>query len=269
MRAVAALPEDDGPDLEAGLSRRVLELIASLDGSASAPFLFSDEKIGGVGAKAGAHFTARYLKERQPRIYRACVALCGAGYSLREVAELLTISKNTVAAVIDDAPELLGTLKQRTAGLLRRAGLKMAEIIDERASEIPIGQLAVSLGIVTQNAQLLEGEATAIIERTNKASHSDWSETLAALEAEFGPTGSLVGETDKRESLSEADVSLLESARLTADTESPAACGLHTDAGLGAGAFACASTASSPADPLNDDLGGEGVEPSDSPKPAH
>lgn len=256
---------NEAQEADEGLPDDVRKLIAELDGSAAAPFLFSEDTIDEVGAKAGAHFTARYLKERQPRLYRACVALCGADYSLREVSELLSISKNTVAAVIDDAPELLGTLKRKTARRLRRAGLKLAERIDEEADRIPIGQLAVTLGIVTDKAQLLEGEATSIVETKHSARHADWSETLQCLEAEYrlieggngekGDPGNRVLELREGVDFGRRGEPADSEAH---DTESPAEADVYRMQGVAA---ARSATEAGPETPSDTPPGGEGVAP--------
>lgn len=154
-----------------------------LGGDTAAPSFFSEDDLERAsGAGNNPHFTAGYIRSRSPRLYRAIVALSGADYSLREVSQLLGVSKNTVSAVIESEPDAVGTLKQRTAKTLRRAAHQLAERILDRTDDIPIGQAAVTLGIVIDKAQLLDGEATAIIESRPSARHSDWEDTLREVE---------------------------------------------------------------------------------------
>lgn len=154
-----------------------------LGGDSAAPSFFSEDDLERAsGAGNNPHFTAGYIRSRSPRLYRAIVALSGADYSLREVSQLLGVSKNTVSSVIESEPDAVGTLKQRTAKTLRRAAHQLAERILDRTDDIPIGQAAVTLGIVIDKAQLLDGEATAIIESRPSARHSDWEATLHEVE---------------------------------------------------------------------------------------
>lgn len=180
-------PQRVEPDLESRLPAAAYELLDAVapTDSGSGPFLFSEAEIDASCAAAGKHFTAGWLKKHQPRIYRAIAALSAGGYSSRDIAELLNVSKNTVGAVLVDCPNLVGTLKQRTASVLRRVTLLMAERMLEKYQDIPIGQLAVPLGIMSTHAQLLEGEATAIVETKQSAQHVEWQELLAAAEEAY------------------------------------------------------------------------------------
>jgi len=171
--------EDDLPDD----AKAILSRFLGEDNGAALSFFSDDDLERASGAGNNPHFTAGYIRSRSPRLYRAIVALTGADYSLREVSQLLGVSKNTVSSVIESEPDAVGTLKQRTAKTLRRAAHRLAERILDRTEDIPIGQAAVTLGIVIDKAQLLDGEATAIIESRPSARHADWEETLIEVQA--------------------------------------------------------------------------------------
>jgi len=189
MNEAADTPVPPEDDLESRLPARAYEILEALapTGNAAAPLLFSEEEMDRVAVAAGKHFTGTWLRTHQPRIYRAIVALLGTGsYSSREIGDLLGVSKNTVLAVAVDAPDAVGTLKQRTAATLRKVTLLMAERMLENQHLIPIGQLAVPLGIMNANAQLLEGDATAIIgDAKPSAQHAAWEELMAEVREGF------------------------------------------------------------------------------------
>tara|TARA_E500000331_G_scaffold31590_1_gene26496 strand:+ start:327 stop:1013 length:687 start_codon:yes stop_codon:yes gene_type:complete len=124
-------------------------------------------------------FTGERLKERKPEVYRACVSLLAQGASYLSIAKLLSVSVNTIAAVKKHEAISIESEKRELAGAMRLAtGLAVERINellqdDERAKEIPLNQLAITTGILTEKTELLTGGAT---------SRVDWVQPSASVD---------------------------------------------------------------------------------------
>tara|TARA_R110002020_G_scaffold96030_3_gene230334 strand:+ start:6435 stop:7055 length:621 start_codon:yes stop_codon:yes gene_type:complete len=136
-------------------------------------------------------FTGERLKERKPEVYQACVSLLGRGASYLSISKVLSISVNSVSAVARNEKIPIESEKRKLAGTMRLAsGLGAERIVealedDERAKEIPLNQLAIAVGIMTEKAELLSGGATARHEWVAPApSADDYQAYLASVRAE-------------------------------------------------------------------------------------
>lgn len=136
-------------------------------------------------------FTGERLKERKPEVYRACASLLARGASYLSIAKVLGISVNSVSAVSRNEKTSIESEKKALAQTMRLAsGLGAERIVealgdDERAKDIPLNQLAIAVGIMTEKAELLSGGATARHEWVQPApSAEDYSEYLKRMRSE-------------------------------------------------------------------------------------
>lgn len=123
--------------------------------------------------------SGRYTGERifsgNPKLYRAVVALLGRGMPYREIADICSVSVNTVCGVAFREQIPIETIRER----IGRTGLDVAQLSLEAMKDLladPVArsglslkELAVAFGVATQNAQLLLGGATARVDHTQQA----------------------------------------------------------------------------------------------------
>lgn len=120
--------------------------------------------------------TGRYTGERifssNPKLYHAIVKLLGRAMPYREIADVCSVSVNTVCGVAFREQIPVETIRER----IGRTGLDVAslslELIKDMLSDpvisrtLSLKDLSVAFGIATSNAQLLLGGATARVENT-------------------------------------------------------------------------------------------------------
>lgn len=123
--------------------------------------------------------SGRYTGERifsgNPRLYHAIVKLLGRALPYREIADICSVSVNTVCGVAFREQIPIETIRERIGKL----GLDIAQLSLEAMKDLltdPVArqaltlkELAVAFGVATQNSQLLLGGATARIETTQPA----------------------------------------------------------------------------------------------------
>ena len=136
-------------------------------------------------------FTGERLQERKPEVYRACASLLARGASYLSIAKVLSISVNSVSAVSRNEKFPIESEKRAMASTMRLgAGLGAERIVealsdDERAKQIPLNQLAIATGILTEKAELLSGGATTRHEWVQPApSAEDYAEFLKRMRSE-------------------------------------------------------------------------------------
>jgi cell division protein ZapA (FtsZ GTPase activity inhibitor) len=128
---------------------------------------FMDDMDGPEGdalISAAAKHSARYTKERNPRLYRAIQMAWEWGVSQNEIVKELNVSHNLVSAIIEaSAPVSLDTHKREIIASLRRAGrgiLRRINEIIENGEEVTLKDLGVVFGILTEKELLLDGKVT-------------------------------------------------------------------------------------------------------------
>lgn len=142
-----------------------LELVGELDDA-------------GLPAQAYARMeeSGRYTGERifsgNPRLYHAVVKLLGRALPYREIADICSLSINTVTGIAFREQIPIETIRER----IGRTGLDVAQLSLEAMkdmltdpvvrSTLTLKELSVAFGIATSNAQLLLGGATARVENT-------------------------------------------------------------------------------------------------------
>lgn len=134
-------------------------------------------------------FTAERLFNRNPRLYHAIVKLLGKAETFWSIADILSVSVNTVRAVRDREGVAIDTEKTRIGQVaLDVARLSFetlhARLADpEERAKLRTTDLGIIAGIATEKAQLLLGAPTAIIASTETAApgHDDYLRLLAGL----------------------------------------------------------------------------------------
>lgn len=112
--------------------------------------------------------SARYLKERNPRLYAAIEMSLAWGISQNVIVEQLGVSHNLVSAIREGIqPVSLDTHKREIMAGLQRLGrgiLRRLTDAVESGEEIPFQALGIVFGIVTEKEQLLQGAPTHRVE---------------------------------------------------------------------------------------------------------
>lgn len=214
-------------------------LIAQADAAAaSAPsFSFLDGiQIELEAGKDGSReFTGERLHRDRPDVYQAIVTAWANGLSQRQIARALRVSTNTVAAVIEREPDAVEAQKKRlVTGLRRFAGATVERMLED-LDKMPLQALPVALGVAVDKLQLLSGEATARIERTESRPDQvrAFIDSLPVIEGEVieGPETGVQAGTDGQKGLGDRSVLGLPSGPC-ADLESGVSGAVVSDGGL-------------------------------------
>lgn len=159
------MPTDNAqPSLILGSGEQLTLLPGEVLDSAGVPaFAYAD-------AEARGRFTGERLFSTNPKLYQAIAKLLARGETYREIADICQVSTQTVTGVAYREQIPVETLRER----LGRVGLDVARLSAEALLEIlsdPVlrakisaKDLAVIHGIMTSNAQLVLGGATARVE---------------------------------------------------------------------------------------------------------
>lgn len=120
-------------------------------------------------------FTGERIFSGNPRLYHAIVKLLGRALPYREIADICSVSVNTVCGIAFREQIPIETIRER----IGRTGLDVAQLSLEAMKDLlsdpvlrgslSLKELAVAFGVATQNAQLLLGGATARVENTQQA----------------------------------------------------------------------------------------------------
>jgi hypothetical protein len=120
-------------------------------------------------------FTGERIFSGNPRLYHAIVRLLGRALPYREIADICSVSVNTVCGIAFREQIPIETIRER----IGRTGLDVAQLSLEAMKDLlsdplirgtlSLKELAVAFGVATQNAQLLLGGATARVENTQPA----------------------------------------------------------------------------------------------------
>lgn len=131
------------------------------------------EAMEGIGEQQAAELvkhSARYLKQRNPRLYAAIEMALEWGISQSVIVEQCGVSHNLVSAIREGIrPVALDTHKREIVAGLQRLGrgiLRRLTDAVESGEEIPFQSLGIVFGIVTEKEQLLAGAPTQRVEHT-------------------------------------------------------------------------------------------------------
>lgn len=112
--------------------------------------------------------SARYLKQRNPRLYNAI--LLGLEWAIPKIvlAERLGVSRNLIRAVESQESTALDQGKKVLIESVRRFVHGAWERLGEEVDAMKLENLAIAAGIGTEKLLLLSGEATQRVEHTRK-----------------------------------------------------------------------------------------------------
>ena len=139
--------------------------------------------------EARGRWTGERLFSANPKLYQAIVRLIARGLTYREIAEVCSVSVNTVCGVvyrerlpIESIRERIGRLGLDVAQLTLETIRDLLEDPDSR-KKISAKDLAVIHGITLSNAQLVLGGATVRIETKDGAEpgHDDYLRFLKTV----------------------------------------------------------------------------------------
>lgn len=128
-----------------------------------------------------------YGAHTDDKVKRVAARLRGLEVPVRQVAEWLQISPNTVLQAERELPEQVVTLKEKTARRWEIVQLMCAEELISRLQEEPgkvkFSELGLTGGIAGTKALEARGEATAIVEHRQAISVEDVMEKMKAARA--------------------------------------------------------------------------------------
>ncbi|MDD2766005.1 MAG: hypothetical protein PHE83_18740 [Opitutaceae bacterium] len=112
--------------------------------------------------RAGRSTGERLARNRER--YMAIVRCLAEGIGIRATARAFKVSPHTIFAIRDREAAAIATEKQELSRLMGRFVRMGVERLNEELDDIPIGQLSVSLGIVSDKKALLDGDPTVRVE---------------------------------------------------------------------------------------------------------
>ncbi len=140
-------------------------------------------------------FTGERLFLQRRGVYDAIVRLLGEGrLGVKAIGSTLGVSVNTVRAVRDREPGAVDTQRAKTVKHLADFVELAAGRLADEAGEMPLGQLAVPLGIAVEKMQLLTGGATARVEIVEVPPVDAFNDYIAGL-----PTVTGLGTGERRQ----------------------------------------------------------------------
>lgn len=165
-------------------------VVVSLE-SPKQPFLFDDVDAGCElltieADRAANKHTGSTLEKRVELFDEICLRLA-AGVSMRNVARIYGVGRNTVAAIARKLEEAgkMEPYKKRMAGKLGVAIEMGTDLILEGMEKglFPLQALPVAVGILSDKKALLDGEPTSILGKQAGAqlSQEEWDRYLANL----------------------------------------------------------------------------------------
>lgn len=149
--------------------------IAALPQSEPQPFLFAPEYMERIQkAEARGEYTAERCPER---LMAAIIQLRGEGKGQIAISELLGCHKRTVDAIDDKYPEQIALVREREIRNIRRGRNKIVELINTNPEKIPPQSWAMSVKVLTDTAELMDGKATVRVEHVERIDiYGDWDE---------------------------------------------------------------------------------------------
>lgn len=159
-------------------------------------------------AESAGRFTGDRIFSTNRRLYNAIVALLGRSVPYREISEICGVSVNTVCGIaqregvpIETIRERIGRLAMDVAALTVEAMRDMLADPEQRR-RLTFKDLAIAMGISTQNGQLLLGGATSRMETHEaKPTHEEYLDAIRNVTPL--PTGLMADNPPQRVALPE------------------------------------------------------------------
>lgn len=127
--------------------------------------------------------SAKYIKERNPRLYSAIVLARKYEIPVEVIAKDLNVSENTVRAVEFQNLTVVEESKKSILNNLRKFVHGATLIMAENADRMDINKLPIAMGIAAEKMLLLEGQATARVEHVAGPRVDDLANEIRDLQA--------------------------------------------------------------------------------------
>ena len=175
------------------IERGQMELISS---TAISDDVFRDDEAGvarNEGPTVARQYTAARFFEHHPQQYREIASLRAEGLSVKALARLFSVSRNTISA-IDKRETGTSTFAAHRAEaaqsyrhLIRLGCERLEEILLDPDSKLTPRDLSIMIGVLEDKAQLLSGGATQRVElaAAEPAGHASLVEHLKELKEEY------------------------------------------------------------------------------------
>lgn len=133
-------------------------------------------------------FSGEGLYRRDPARYREIVRAIGEGLGIRQIARAWKVSPHTIMAIREREGAGIATHKAELASLATLGARMGIERLIEEMDSLKRESLPVAIGILTDKALLLSGEATSRVERIDGGGAGDFAAALAAAKRAKGRT---------------------------------------------------------------------------------
>ena len=139
------------------------------------------------GPKYTQNWTAARLFAKNPERYRLIVSVIAEGLPIRWICQAFKVSHHSIQAIREREPEIIATEKRLLAGKHRFASRICVEKIIEALEHLEpkdlrdVQSLGVLNGILVEKMQLLDGEATSIVEKPKGPTLDDIRRVYEAL----------------------------------------------------------------------------------------
>ena len=139
------------------------------------------------GPKYTQNWTAARLFSKNPERYRLIVSVIAEGLPIRWICQAFKVSHHSIQAIREREPKIIATEKRLLAGKHRFASRICVEKIIEALEHLEpkdlrdVQSLGVLNGILVEKMQLLDGEATSIVEKPKGPTLDDIRRVYEAL----------------------------------------------------------------------------------------
>ena len=133
------------------------------------------------------NWTAARLFSKNPERYRLIVSVIAEGLPIRWICQAFKVSHHSIQAIREREPSIIATEKRLLAGKHRFASRICVEKIIEALEHLEpkdlrdVQSLGVLNGILVEKMQLLDGEATSIVEKPKGPTLDDIRRVYEAL----------------------------------------------------------------------------------------
>lgn len=127
------------------------------------------------------NYTLERLRKYKPEVYAQVISCLAEGLSMRATARMCKVARETVAQIQEVEVEAIRPLKEMMAGKTRIAAKMCLERIIEDMDKIPAQTLPILFGVLTEKAELLDGNATHRVDHKNKEKVSDLASIIQRL----------------------------------------------------------------------------------------
>lgn len=127
-------------------------------------------------------FAADWFEKKKPNTYRAIVFALAKGYPYRDIAYILKVSQQTVAAIAERECNNLPPAKEAILAKLKTGARMAIERVQELIPTLDGRDAVIAAGILADKMLLLSGEANVIVAKQREApTHDDFNAMINSL----------------------------------------------------------------------------------------